>query len=286
MQQQSSEHERDGSSGSSGSGGSEREQGGGEGGEEEGATEPSSSGEEEGEEEQAAEEEGRPAAAAAPAARRQQVGRGRGGRRRRHAFLGLWLERNLPALFPGGGVSVRCELRSDAAGPHTRVDAALYLTNLPACKRYVVLELDDDQHRRRGLIDDLFRINWFVNARFGGGKVYVVRLNPDPYELADGELVAGPPLPERLARLARVLRHIHSALTTTDATYVRVIYLYYSPARLAGLLHRAGCTLSTIEADVEYSLAYRCHADPGYLAGVQRLSQQQQRRGPRGDGGR
>ncbi len=43
------------------------------------------------------------------------------------------------------------------------------------------------------------------------------------------------------------------------------------PERLAALLHREGCTLSEVEKDVEYILVYRPHADPGYLAAMQRL---------------
>ena len=35
-----------------------------------------------------------------------------------------------------------------------------------------------------------------MNARFQGQKVYVVRVNLDGYELSDGEVAAGPPLPE------------------------------------------------------------------------------------------
>ena len=144
------------------------------------------------------------------------------------------------------------------------------MSNLIGCMRYVVLELDDGQHVRLGLVQDLFRVNWFVNARFRGRKVYVVRLNPDGYERGDGLVVEGPCLRERLERLVVVLRHQHRQ-RSTDATHVRVVYLYYSPDRLRGLLHRAGCRVSTVEEDVEYSVVFAPHADPGYLAQLQSL---------------
>ncbi len=183
----------------------------------------------------------------------------------------LWLEQNLKEIFPQGGAALRGELRSTGSGVHKRADAVLFLSNWPAYKRYVLLELDDNEHKRVGLVEDIFRVNWFVNARFPGQqKVYVVRLNPDAYELSDGQLVHEPPLEQRLQRLAAVLRHVYG-LRNPPAGYVRITYLYYSPDRLRSLLHRAGCTLSTVERDIEYTLVYKPHEDPGYLAEVQQL---------------
>ncbi len=165
---------------------------------------------------------------------------------------------------------MQAEVKTTRSGLHKRADAVVYLSNWQQHKRYVLLELDDREHRRVGLVEDIFRVNWIVNARFRGGKVYVVRLNPDDYELSDGQHVQGPTFEQRLHRLARVLRHLYD-LRNPPAGYVRIIYLYYSPDRLAALLHRAGCTLSEVEKDVEYTLVYRPHADPGYLAAMQRL---------------
>jgi hypothetical protein len=181
-----------------------------------------------------------------------------------------WLQQNVDQLFPEGGVVVQGEVRSTCSGLHKRADAVLYMDNWAACKRYVLLELDDREHRRIGLVEDMFRVNWFINARFPGAKVYVVRLNPDEYELSDGQRVHGPPLEQRLARLAAVLRHLYT-LRNPPGGYVRLIYLYYSPDRLKCLLHRAGCRLITVEKDVEYTLVYRPHEDPGYLAARQTL---------------
>lgn len=150
------------------------------------------------------------------------------------------------------------------------MDAVIYLKNIAACKRYLLLEMDNGEHARRELIEDVFKVNWMANARFRGKKVYVVRLNPDSYQLSDGEVTSEPSFAARLQRLARVVRCVYDQ-TNTDARHIRVFYLYYSPDRLQVFLHRSGCRLSTVEADVEYSLVYQAHEDPGYLAYRERL---------------
>lgn len=203
----------------------------------------------------------------------QQQQQGGAQPRRSRAFLAPWLQLNSAAIFPEGGVTWRTEARSGLSGPCKRADAVLYMDNLPACRRYVVLELDDREHRRIGVVEDLFRANWYINARFPGSKAYVVRLNVDGYELSDGERVRGPSLRRRMERLAAVLSRLYMQ-TTTRADYVRVVYLYYSPDRLAELLDRRGCRLSTVEQDVEYTLAFRPHQDPGYLQRLEQLQRQ------------
>ncbi len=70
------------------------------------------------------------------------------------------------------------------------------------------------------MVDDIFRVNWIVNARFRGGKVYVVRLNPDTYELSGEQHVQGPTL---VHRLALVFRHLYD-LCNPPAGYLRIVY--------------------------------------------------------------
>ena len=41
-----------------------------------------------------------------------------------------------------------------------------------------MIEVDPLEHRTDGLVEDVFRINCFYNARFEGGKLYVLRVNP------------------------------------------------------------------------------------------------------------
>ncbi len=126
-----------------------------------------------------------------------------------------------------------------------------------------MLEADDNEHRRLGLVEDIFRLNWFINERFSSREarcMCVVRVNLDGYELGDGRRVEGPPLRERLARTARVLEHLYS-LDGTDAGYVRTLYLYYLSDRFKALVQQAGCSVRAIEADVEHSVVYRPHED-------------------------
>ena len=61
---------------------------------------------------------------------------------------------------------------------------------------FLIVEYDPYEHKQNGLVEDVFRINWFKNARFKEGKVYVVRLNPSMYHHKDG-MKAGPPLQAR-----------------------------------------------------------------------------------------
>lgn len=72
--------------------------------------------------------------------------------KKRIAFLGEWLKTNLNVLFPGGGVTFRTELRSTSSGTHKRGDGVLFMNNMPDFKRYVLMEMDDAQHARLGLV--------------------------------------------------------------------------------------------------------------------------------------
>lgn len=120
-----------------------------------------------------------------------------------HAYFRGWMERNLGKVLVVGSYSYRAEVRSGLSYPYKQVDNVVYLLDRPE-KRYVIVELDPIEHKRNGLVEDLFRINWFCSERFVGSKVYVVRLNPSQYEHADG-MVANPPLKERLKRVLQLL---------------------------------------------------------------------------------
>ena len=185
--------------------------------------------------------------------------------KQRHPFFGAWLEKNLERIVPGPGITLRTELRSSGHGPSVRADAVLFVKRPESAARYVVLELDDNEHKRVGLANDVFKTNRLINSRWPGGKTDVVRLNPDGYELSDGQVVQTPRLKERLARLAAVLRRL-LAQEDSDTSSVRITYLYYSPDRLHAFRNRAGCTLHVHEVDVEYVVKYHPHADPGYVA--------------------
>ncbi len=150
-----------------------------------------------------------------------------------HTFFALWLQRNARRVFgeQGVGWDYRRELRSSAAPPYKAVDNVLYrLDGGRPLQQYVVVELDGREHVDKGLVEDVFRMNWVHNARFAGGKVHVLRLNPDPYERADG-MRACPRLRARLARVLTVLQGIRD-LSTSETSYVRVHYLFYSHERL------------------------------------------------------
>lgn len=81
-----------------------------------------------------------------------------------HAFFRQWMERNLPKVPAPGSFSYRAEVRSGLSYPYKQVDNVVYPL----------------EHRRNGLMEDLFRINWFCSERFRGSKVYVIRVNPAP----------------------------------------------------------------------------------------------------------
>lgn len=184
-------------------------------------------------------------------------------RQQRHGFFAQWLERNCARAFAEGTWSIRSELRSAGRPPYKRADNVLYLLG-GAATRYVIVELDGREHADRGLVDDVFRINWFCNARFGRGVVHAVRLNPDQYERRDG-MRASPGLKERLQRVMEVLSRVRADNTAT-VQHVRVHYLYYSYERLRAFQGMDGCQLSEVQQDVEYCLTFQRHADPGYLA--------------------
>jgi hypothetical protein len=157
-------------------------------------------------------------------------------------FLGPWLRLNMGAMFPGGGVEVREELRSTSYGLHKRADAVLYMTNVPGCVRYVLLEADNNEHKRLGLVEDIFRVNWFVNEWFPGGKVYVVvRVNLDGYELGN----------------ARTGGTCGCCTCITRRTGLR--------RWCSGWGAACGWSKRT------HSVVYRPHEDPGYLEPLRRL---------------
>ena len=109
----------------------------------------------------------------------------------------------------------------------------------------------------------MFRIKWFYNARFAGGKLYVLRVNSSQYEHADG-LVADPPLRERLRRVLQLLKFVFER-TVGDCSVIRCYYLYYSAARLAQFRGKVACELIEVERDVLQCLSFRPHGDPDYL---------------------
>jgi hypothetical protein len=119
-----------------------------------------------------------------------------------HKFLQQWLAVNLPQIMSHGLFQHRPELKSGLQNPHKRADNIVYLLNHPL-PRYVTIELDPLEHRGNGLIEDVFRVDWFYNARFSGGKLYVMRVNPSAYEQADG-MLADPGLSARLGKLAQL----------------------------------------------------------------------------------
>ena len=180
-----------------------------------------------------------------------------------HEFFQAWIERNLCKVLPRGMYQYRAEVRSGLQYPHKRVDNVVYLLDRPQ-KRYVVIEVDPLEHRANGLVEDVFRINWFYNARFEGGKLYVLRVNPSQYEHADG-MVANPPLRERLRRVLQLLRFVYEKAAGEDCSVVRCYYLYYSASRLAQFRGKVACELVEVERDVLHCLTFRPHGDPDYL---------------------
>jgi hypothetical protein len=144
------------------------------------------------------------------------------------------------------------------------MDNVLYLHNR-AEKRYLVVELDDSEHKRKGLVEDMFWVNWVYNDRFRGGKLYVLRVNPDSYRLADGEVVSVG-LEERLARVWRCVRAVYDMPGDSGKDYVRVMYLYYTHDRVQAFAGKAGVVLEEVEKDVEYSVRFKPHPDPAYMS--------------------
>ena len=162
-----------------------------------------------------------------------------------------------------GMYNYRAELKSGLSYPYKRVDNVVYLLDRPQ-KRYVVIEVDPLEHRVNGLVEDVFRVNWFYNARFAGGKLYVLRVNPSQYEHADG-MVADPPLRERLRRVLQLLKFVHEKAVGEDCSVIRCYYLYYSAARLAQFKGKVTCELMEVERDVLQCLSFKPHGDPDYL---------------------
>jgi hypothetical protein len=178
-------------------------------------------------------------------------------------FFRQWMQRNLGRVLAAGSFSYWPEVRSSMGFPYKQVDNVVYLLDRPL-KRYVVVELDPIEHKRNGLMEDVFRINWFCNERFLGSKVYVVRLNPSAYEHADG-MLANPPLKERLKRVLRLLKFLQQTAVGEDCGVVRCYYLYYSASRLQQFNSRVACELLEVEHDVLHCLSFRPHSNPDYL---------------------
>jgi hypothetical protein len=117
------------------------------------------------------------------------------------------------------------------------------------------------------LVEDVFRINWFYNARFPGSKLYVLRVNPSKYEHADG-MLADVPLNIRLGKVLQLLRFLFEGAVGEDCSVIRCYYLYYSYSRLVQFKSKLHCRLSEVEKDVLYCLDFAPHADPAYLQAV------------------
>jgi hypothetical protein len=191
---------------------------------------------------------------------KRQVG---SGTKHLHAFFREWMQRNLCKVLAAGSFSYRAEVRSGLSYPYKQVDNVVYLLDRPS-KRYVIVELDPIEHKRNGLMEDLFRINWFCGERFGGQKVYVIRLNPSTYEHADG-MLADPPLKDRLSRVLGLVRFLQQQAAGRDCGVVRCYFLYYSVARLQQFKSKVACQFVEVERDVLYCLSFRPHANPDYL---------------------
>jgi hypothetical protein len=114
------------------------------------------------------------------------------------------------------------------------------------------------------LVEDVFRINWFKNARFSQGKVYVIRLNPSMYSHKDG-MLSFPPMKVRLAKLLQLLRFLYEGAVGEDPGTVKCYYLYYSYSRLQQFRSKVACELQEVERDVMYCLSFRSHENPAYL---------------------
>lgn len=171
--------------------------------------------------------------------------------------------RNISKVIAPEMFSYRAELKSGLQYPYKRVDNLVYLLNRPR-KRYVIIEMDPLEHRANGLVEDIFRINWFYNERFNGGKLYVIRLNPSKYEHADG-MIAAPPLSERLRRVLKLLKFLYAEAVGEDCSVVRCFYLYYSMSRLKQFEGNIACELLEIERDVCQCLTFKPHPNPDYL---------------------
>jgi hypothetical protein len=74
-------------------------------------------------------------------------------------------------------------------------------------------------------VEDVFRINWFKNARFSQGKVYVIRLNPSMYSHKDG-MLSFPPMKVRLAKLLQLLRFLYEGAVGEDPGTVNFVFFF------------------------------------------------------------
>ena len=166
-------------------------------------------------------------------------------------------------MLAADSFSYRAEVRSGLGYPYKQVDNVVYLLDRPS-KRYVIVELDPIEHKRNGLMEDLFRINWFCRERFQGSKVYVVRMNPSAYEHADG-MLADPPLKARLSKVLQLLSFLQLRAAGRDCGVVRCYFMYYSAARLQQFRSKVACQFVEVERDVLHCLSFRPHANPDYL---------------------
>ena len=167
------------------------------------------------------------------------------------------------SVLPAGVYSYQPEVTSGLMYPYKRVDNVVYLLDRPE-KRYIIVEYDPYEHKQNGLVEDVFRINWFKNARFKEGKVYVVRLNPSMYHHKDG-MKAGTPLRARLAKLLQLLKFIYEIAVGEESSVVKCYYLYYSYSRLQQFRGKVACEFTEVERDVMYCLSFTSHDNPAYL---------------------
>jgi hypothetical protein len=158
--------------------------------------------------------------------------------RKMHAFFAQWLEQDLQPALPAGKYSYQAEVKSGLIYSYKRVDNVVYLLDR-AEKRYVIVEYDPFEHKQNGLVEEVFRINWFKNARFSQGKVYVIRLNPSMYSHKDG-MLSFPPMKVRLAKLLQLLRFLYEGAVGEDPGTVKCYYLYYSYSRLQTVQEQSG----------------------------------------------
>jgi hypothetical protein len=214
-----------------------------------------------------------------PSQKQQQapVPQVRAKKKSKHAFVKSWVIQALEKVLPPESFSVSTEVSSlqDAGGSTYRCDLCVYLKysqpDGSIKKKYVVIEVDELEHKGGGVQTDLFKTLYLIYSLFGtDAPCWVLRLNVDELTLPDGER-ACPRLEERLRRVVAIIMAIY-AEGSMSASRVRFLYCYYSLKRLiAALMNRCEGRLMTVEPGVEYCLLVRPQRPPGYQRPRQRL---------------
>jgi len=130
--------------------------------------------------------------------------------------------------LPPGTWSHRAEVKTSGMPPYKRMHNVVYMLNR-GVHRSVVVEVDGREPKGLGLMEDVFGVNWACNSRFNGGKVYVIRLNVDPYKCRDA-FMWDVPLEQHLQWLLYVPRMYRQE--SVECGRVRLHYLFHSWDRL------------------------------------------------------